>query len=169
MKTLIYRITFLFAGMALFAACKKNNNPQPELTNCTGCQFLFTENADLVIPGYNFTSGDYRIFWSETKKGPVTQKMYLKAPMQGNSFELNTADIQAGKIKVLDICPNCGLISMIPVEAKVTGKNTTPGVAADKAKWLIEAKIIRLPEFAFANIRDTVYVKQYFTANFVVN
>lgn len=170
MKTFIYRITLLFAGMALFTACNdKNNNPGPELTNCTGCQFLFTESADLVIPGYNFTSGDYRIFWSEVKKGPVTQKMYIKAPMHGNTFELNKADIQAGKVKVLDNCPSCSMIEMMPFEGKVTGINTTPGVAADKAKWLIEAKIIRVPAKEFINLKDTVYVKQYFTANFVIN
>jgi len=170
MKTFIYRITLLFAGMALFAACNdKNSNPQPDLTNCTGCQFLFTESADLVIPGYNFTSGGYRIFWSEVKKGPVTQKMYIKAPMTGNAFELNKADIEAGKVKVLDNCPSCSMIEMTPVDGTVTGTNTTPGVAADKAKWLIEAKIIRQPATITGNFKDTVNVKQYFTANFVIN
>lgn len=170
MKTFIYRITLLFAGIALFAACNdKSNNPEPELTNCAGCQFLFTERADLVIPGYNFTSGDYRVFWSEVQKGPVTQRTYIKAPMTGTSFELTTADIQAGKVKVLDVCPNCNMIEMMPYEGKVIGTNTTPGVAADKAKWLIEAKIIRVPAFAFGNLRDTVYVKQYFRANFVID
>ena len=170
MKTFIYRVTLLLAGMALFTACNdKNNNPQPDLTNCSGCQFLFTESADVLLPGYNLTSGEYRVFWSEVQKGPVTQKTFIKAPMTGTSFELNTADIQAGKVKVKDICPNCNMIEMMAYEGKVTGINTTPGVAADKAKWLIEAKIIRVPAFAFGEARDTVYIKQYFTANFVNN
>lgn len=171
MKTFIYRITLLLiAATSLFTACNdKSNNPEPSLTNCTGCKFLFTESADVALPGYNLTSGNYRVFWSEVQKGPVTQKTYIKAPMTGTSFELTTADIQAGKVQVLDICPNCNMIAMMPFEGKVTGKNATPGVAADKAKWLIEAKIIRVPAFAFGEVRDTVYVKQYFTANFVNN
>ena len=171
MKTFIYRITLLFAGVALLAACNdKTNNPEPQLTNCTGCQFLFTENAELVIPGYNFTSGDYRIFWSETKKNVITQRLYIKAPMQGTSFNLTKADIVAGKIIVLDNCPNCNLFAMQPVDGTVKGVNTTPGARADKAKWLIEAKIIREPvEVNNSNFRDTVYVKQYFGANFVID
>ena len=171
MKTFIYRITLLIAGLAFFTACNdKSNNPEPELTNCTGCRFLFTESADVVIPGYNFTSGGYRIFWSEVKKGPVTQKMYIKAPMANKTFELNKADILAGKVVVLDDCPNCDLIAMHPVDGSVKGVNTTPGARADKAKWLIEAKIIREPvEVNNSNFRDTVYVKQYFGANFVID
>jgi len=170
MKTLIYRITLLFAGVALFTACNdKSNNPEPALTNCTNCQLLFTEHADLVIPGYNFTSGDYRIFWSETQKNVITQRLYIKAPMQGTSFTLTKADIVAGKIIVLDNCPNCNLFAMHPVDGSVKGVNTTPGARADKAKWLIEAKIIRQPFDNTFGYRDTVYIKQYFGANFVLD
>lgn len=167
----IYRITLLFAGMALFTACNdKNSNPQPDLTNYNGCKFLFTESADLVIPGYNFTSGDYRLFWAEIKENVVTQKLYIKAPMQGTGFTLTKADILAGKVIVLDDCPSCNTIAMHPVDGSVKGINTTPGARADKAKWLIEAKIIREP-IASGNgsFKDTVYVKQYFGANFVID
>lgn len=170
MKTFIYRITLLFAGMALLNACNdKSNNPEPELTKCIGCQFLFTENADLVIPGYNFTSGNYRIFWSEVKKNVITQKLFIKAPMPGTSFNLTKADILAGKVVVLDICPNCNMFAMQPVDGSIKGVNTTPGARADKAKWLIEAKIIRQPFDSTFGFRDTVYVKQYFDANFVID
>lgn len=170
MKTFIYRITLLFTGLIILASCnEKNSNPEPELTNCTGCQFLFTEDADLVIPGYTFTSGSNRIFWSETKKSGVTQKMFIKAPMQGPGFTLTKDDILAGKVEVLDICPSCSMIAMKPVNGSVTGVNTTPGVRADKARWLIEAKIMRQPIDNAFGYKDTVYVKQYFTANFVMN
>lgn len=169
MKTFIHRISLLFAGVILFTACNdKKANPQPELTNCTGCQFLFTEKADLVTPDYTLKSGEYRVFWSEVKKGPLTQKTYIKAPMGNNAFELGKEDIQAGKIMVLENCTNCNLFAMMPIDGKVTGINTTPGLPADKAKWLIEANIIRVP-FGFSNLRDTVHIRQYFTANFVNN
>ncbi len=169
MKTFINRIVLLVAGVIFLAACnEKNSNPQPELTNCTGCQFLFTENADLVVPGYNFKSGEYRVLWSDVKKGPLTQKTFIKAPMGNNAFELGKADIQDGKVFVLDDCPSCNMIGMMPVDGKITGINTTPGLPSDKAKWLIEATIIRLPH-GFSSHRDTVHIKQYFTANFVNN
>ena len=170
MKTFIYRITLLLTVAVAFAACNdKNNNPEPELTNCTGCKFLFIENADFVIPG-TFINGNYRLFFSETKKSVVTQHLYIKAPMQNTTFTLTKADILAGKLTVLDNCPSCNMVAMLPVDGKVKGVNTTPGARADKAKWLIEAKII--PEPAGVNnenFRDTFYVKQYFTANSVLN
>jgi hypothetical protein len=169
MKKIIHCIALLVCGVSLLTACNdKNANPQPQLTNCTGCRFLFTENADLVIPGYNLKSGEYRVFWSEVKKGPLTQKTFIKAPMGNNAFELGKADIQDGKVFVVDDCPSCNMVSMMPVDGKITGINTTPGLPADKASWLIEAAIIRVP-YGFSSLRDTIRVKQYFTANFANN
>lgn len=167
MKNFIRHATFLLATLALLASCKKGSDPQPELTNCTDCKFLFTENVDLTSD-YLFTSGGYRLFWAELKKGPVMQKVYIKAPMPGNSFTLNKADILAGKVQVLDICASCSMIGLNPVDGNIKGTNTTPGVAAEKARWLIEAKIIRAPD-GRTNYRDTVNIRQYFTANFATN
>ncbi|PJJ80516.1 hypothetical protein [Mucilaginibacter auburnensis] len=169
MKTFKKSIALLFAGVALFTACKdKTVSPKSDLTTCTGCQFLFTESADVQVPGYTLKSGEYRVFWSEVKKGPLTQKTFIKAPMVTNSFTIGKAGIQDGNVLVLDICPSCNMVEMMPVDGQITGINTTPGLPADKAKWLIEAKIIRVP-YAFSNLRDTVHIKQYFTANFVNN
>lgn len=169
MKTFTYLTALLLTGVTLFTSCDdKKTNPEPELTNCAGCQFLFTENADLEIPGFNLKAGEHRVFWSEVKKGPVTQKTYIIAPMGNNAFSLGKEDIQNGKVFVSDNCPNCNMIAMMPADGKITGINTTPGVPADKAKWLIEADIIRVT-LAFSNFRDTVHIKQYFTANFVNN
>jgi hypothetical protein len=170
MKTLIYRISLLFTGLFVLAACNdKNNNPEPALTNCTGCQFLFTENADLMVPGYNLKTGNYRVFWSEVKKNFITQKLFIKAPMAGTSFTLTQAGILAGRVEVLDICAQCNMITMLPIGGSVTGKNVTPSAKADEARWLIEAKIIRAPAENTSGFKDTVYVKQYFTANFAFN
>jgi len=168
MKTFIRHTTFLLAALTLLASCKKGSDPQPELTNCAGCTFLFTESADLASD-YLFISGNYRLFWAELKKGPVTQKVFIKAPMAGNSFTLNKTDIAAGKVQVLDICPSCSMFGLQPVDGSVKGTNTTPGTAADKARWFIEAKIIREPLNSGTNYRDTVNIRQYFTANFATN
>ncbi|MGF7081150.1 hypothetical protein [Mucilaginibacter sp. UYCu711] len=171
MKNFVYRLSMLCVGIVSLASCNnKQGNPEPGLTNCKDCQFLFSESADIAIPGYNLISGSYRLFWSETKKSVVTQKMFIKAPMQGNSFTLTKADIIAGKVVVLDICPSCDLIGVKPVDGFVKGENTTPTSRGDKSRWLIEAKIIREP-VGVANIkyRDTIYIKQYFEPNFMLN
>jgi hypothetical protein len=170
MKTLIYRISLLLFGLVMLAACNdKTSNPEPALTNCTGCQFLFSKNADLIVPGYNLKTGKYRVFWSEAKRNFITQKLFIKAPMPGSSFTLTQADILAGRVEVLDICAQCNMITMLPIGGSVTGKNVTPSARADEARWLIEAKIIRAPAENTSGFKDTVYVKQYFTANFVLN
>lgn len=167
MKTFIRHTTFLLTILILFAACKKGSEPQPELTSCTDCKFLFTENVDLASD-YLFISGSYRLFWAELKKGPITKKVYIKAPMAGNSFTLTKADIIAGKVQVLDICPSCSMIGMKPVDGIVKGTRATPE-ATGKPRWLIDAKIIREPIDSKINYKDTVIVKQYFTAFYAVN
>ena len=169
MKTFTFLISLFCAGATLLTSCgNKSGSPVPALTNCTGCQFLFTENADLASDAL-FTSGTYRLFWAELKKGVVTQKVYIKAPMQGRSFNLSKADILAHKVLVSDMCIFCNMIAMVPVDGSVKGTNVTPNERADRARWLIEAKIIRSAIDGGGYLKDTVNIRQYFTANFVMN
>jgi hypothetical protein len=170
MKTFISRIAIVFIVMLALVACNdKKSNPTPDLVNCIGCQFLFTENADIVIPGYTLTSGSYRVFWANTRKNVIAQRTFIKAPMQGNSFTMGKADIAAGKVEVLDICPECNTVAMVAVDGYVIGKNLTPGARADQARWEIEAKIIRHAIDGGGLLKDTLDIKQNFAANFVLN
>lgn len=168
MKPFYFLISTLCLSSALLTSCsKKGEDPKPALTNCTGCKFVFTENADLSSD-LLFTSGNYRVFWADINKNYYTEKVIIKAPMQGKSFKLNKSDIAAGKISVLDVCDFCSMIGMIPVDGTVKGENVTPNERADHAQWLIEAKIIR-HAFNGGAYKDTVNIRQYFTANFVLN
>jgi hypothetical protein len=88
--------------------------------------------------------------------------------MQGSSFELTKADLSTDRVLFSQSCPACNLIPFKPVDGYVKGINTTPEKPADQARWLLEGKVI-LQATAAPSIRDTVFVKQYFSPNFVFN
>jgi hypothetical protein len=167
----------LLTGTTLFNSCSKQKNQKNDsgiddknLTTCaTGnnCSFLFTEQAD--FEGYtNLKPGAYRVFWSIQQGSGITTSLYIKGPMQGNKFELKKDDILAGKIQINSSCPTCYMIPFKPVDGYVKGINASPGKRADQSKWLVEAKIFLQTEGS-PQIKDTVFVKQYFYPNFVMD
>jgi hypothetical protein len=178
MKKKPYPLLFgLLTGIALFLSCTKKGDVQKELkiddknlTSCrsgAGCEYLFTEQADLNADN-GFKTGTYRLFWFKEQSPGFSTTVYIKAPMQGNSFELTKADLLAGRVQFSQSCPTCYLIPFKPVDGYVKGINTAPEKPADQIRWLLEGKVI-LQATANPSIRDTVFVKQYFSPNFVLN
>jgi hypothetical protein len=169
----------LLSSITIFNSCSKQKNDKAEpgiddknLTACatgTGCSFLFTEQAD--FEGYNtLKPGTYRVFWSSQQSSGITTSLYIKAPMPGKSFSLTKTDILAGKIQLNRSCPTCFMYEapFKPVDGYVKGINTTPDKQADQTRWLVEAKIFLQAE-GIPELKDTVFVKQYFYPNFVNN
>jgi hypothetical protein len=179
MKSKLILPLLLLSSTVFFNSCSKQKSEKDEvklddknLTTCstgTGCSFLFTEQAD--VENFNsLKSGPYRVFWSTQQGAGTTTILYMKAPMTGSSFALTKADILAGKILLNRSCPACYRyeIPFKPVDGYVKGINTTPGKRADQTKWLVEAKIFLQAEGS-PEVKDTVFVKQYFEPNFIFN
>jgi len=177
MKSKLILPLLLLSSGALFSSCSKQKSEKDELklddknlTTCaTGadCSFMFTEQADFE----GFTTlkpGTYRVFWSIQQSSGITSTLYIKAPMPGKSFSLTKNDILAGKIQFNRSCPSCLMIPFKPVDGYVKGINTTPGKPADQTKWLVEAKIF-LQANEYPQLKDTVFIKQYFNPNFVID
>lgn len=167
----------LLTGMTLFLSCTKKSDVQKELkiddknlTPCrsgAGCEYLFTEQADLN-PDYSFKTGTYRLFWFKEQSPGLTTSVYIKAPMKGNSFELTKAELSTDRVQFSQSCPACYLLLLKPVDGYVKGINTTPEKPADQTRWLLEGKVI-LQATAAPSVRDTIFFKQYFSPNFVFN
>lgn len=177
MKSKLILLSLLLSSAEFFSSCSKHRNEKDEtklddknLTICAsgaGCSFLFTEQAD--FEGYtNLKPGTFRVFWSEQEKTGITTTLYIKAPMPGKSFELTKTDILAGKIQFNRSCPSCYMAAFNPVDGYVKGINATPDKPADQTKWLVEAKIF-LQAQEYPQLKDTVFIKQYFEPNFVLN
>ena len=167
----------LLTGMTLFLSCTKKSDVQKELkiddknlTPCrsgAGCEYLFTEQADLNADN-GFKTGTYRLFWFKEQSPGISTTVYIKAPMQDNSFELTKADLLADRVQYSQSCPACYLLLLKPVDGYVKGINITPEKPADQTRWLLEGKVI-LQAIAAPTVRDTIFVKQYFSPNFVFN
>lgn len=175
MKKNLYTLQLLMCFMVVLLSCGKKNDVKKKveidpnnLTSCrinNTCEFLFTEQADIDNTN-RFKSGIYRLFWSRENFSGGTNTIYVKAPMQGTSFELGKEDILAGKVVYAQVCPACSMIGVKMVDGYVKGINVTPEKPADKTKWLLEGKIM-LQSIGNDNFKDTLYVKQYFTPNFI--
>jgi len=167
----------LLTGMTLLLSCTKKSDVQNELkiddknlTSCgsgAGCEYLFTEQADLNADN-SFKPGSYRLFWFKEQSSGFSTSIYIKAPMQGNGFKLTQADLLAGRVLFNQSCPSCNLVLFKLADGYVKGVNTTPEKRADQARWLLEGKVI-LQGVSIPSIRDTVFVKQYFSPNFVID
>ena len=178
MKTQIAFITLIFAVTLFSASCSKKNDGEPVVTvdekNLSGCplnsdcQYLFTERADVNFGPGVFTTGNYRVFWNSTLTEGRSAVLYIKAPMTGNSFTLNQADVTSGKVELSRSCPACYFVASKIVDGYVNGINLTPDKPADQTKWIIEAQIIFDAVYG-PSVKDTVSVKQYFYPNFVYN
>ena len=178
MRTQITFITLIIAGTLFGTSCSKKNDGEPvvmvdekNLTGCplnADCQYLFTERADVNSGPGTFTTGSYRVFWNSTLIEGRSAVLYIKAPMAGNSFSLNQADVTSGKVELSRSCPACYFVASKIVDGYVKGINLTPDKPADQTKWIIEAQIIFDAMYG-PSIKDTVSVKQYFYPNFVYN
>ncbi|RVU00917.1 hypothetical protein EOD41_09790 [Mucilaginibacter limnophilus] len=175
MTKLNYPLLLVLSAALFISACKKDKKKEPaidekNLTTCpagANCEYLFTEYADVSNNGA-LKAGGYRLFWNTAERPGIKNQIFIKAPVNKQSFELSANDIQQGKVLTITSCSVCNTIPFKPVGGWVKGKNTTPNVAADKAKWLVEATIYQEAEND-ASIKDTITLKQYFNANFVIN
>ncbi|RZA03508.1 MAG: hypothetical protein EOP47_02635 [Sphingobacteriaceae bacterium] len=166
----ILKLLLILSFITVIVSCKKNN-VNPETIICfedTDSKALFTEQADVNMETMSPVAGEYRLFWYEINSGTLTTKIYIKAPMEGNSFSLNNNDINSGKVIYIQSCPNCNLIPVKAVGGSVKGENRYPGKRADQTRWLLEAKII-LQGINTPMFKDSIYFKRDFTPNFVYN
>lgn len=162
----------LSIGLIFSLSCSKQKTEvtidEKNLTSCEdngSCKYLFTEKSDLNTQLVFSAPGDYRIFVVENIKGPSTTKLFIKAPMDNQTFSLNDKDILDGKVLYHQNCPSCDYVAFKPVGGSVKGKNLTPEKPANQSKWLIEANI-KLEAIGDATVKHTLHVKQYFTPNF---
>lgn len=174
MKTISKLILIVPAVILSITSCTKQNIIIPDDNNLTACpvngqcQSLFTENADVNEQNMTLFTSQYRLFWDEYQTSGLTTKIFVKAPMAGNSFNLKTEDILAGRVLVIQSCISCLMVAYKPVAGYVRGVNREPGKRADQSRWLLEAQIIR-QAMNHPELKDTLYFKRYFTPNFVYN
>ena len=173
MKTLSKLLLIVPAVILSITSCTKTNiiPDDNNLTACPvngTCQSLFTENADVNEQTLALFTAQYRLFWDEYQIQNHSTKIFVKAPMAGNSFHLKSADILAGRVLVIQGCANCLTVAYKPVAGYVKGINRDPGKPADQSRWLLEAQIIR-QAMNHPELKDTLYFKRYFTPNFVYN
>jgi len=179
MKRIATQLILLAGVILMQTACTKKNDLEKvgindaNLTTCpanSDCDYLFTENADVEGTVPTFKSGNYRMFWAEISEPGVDSKLYIKAPMTGNSFLLDKSSIVSGSVVWYQSCAACLMFPLRPIsDGYVKGVNLTPGRPADQAKWLVEAKVILEDASGGSTFRDTLYVKQHFYPNFVYN
>lgn len=159
------------------ASCSKRRDvatieiDDTNLTACRDgatCQYLFTEQADLSEVNKTFISGTYRLFWYNEQTTYTNSSLYVKAPMQGDHFLLTDNEIRNGKVVLVSTCPLCLEIPFKPAGGYVKGINTKPGSRSDETKWLLEAQIFLQTEGS-SPLKDTLYFKQYFYPNFVID
>jgi hypothetical protein len=177
-KQFTLALCFLFL-IFISLSCSKSSheNPVPlidenNLTACpvnANCQYLYTEQADINPGPGTLMTGNYRVFWSSVVNQGMSAVLYIKAPMTGNSFILNKADITGGKIEISRSCPACLFVASKVVDGYVRGVNLSPHKPADQTKWILEAQIISEAVYGPSPVRDTLKVKQYFYPNFVYN
>ena len=171
-KVIIISSLALSIFSSLFCSKSKIEVSPDNFTECSSsskCSYLFTEQAD-IESAYRIKSGNYRLFWNTTDNDlgscELTSTLWIKAPMNANSFLLHSDDIKQGMVSYSHSCVCCSLIGLKPIGGYVKGINTTPEKRADQTKWLIEAEII-LGAIQDNKPVDTLYLKQYFNPNFV--
>lgn len=170
MKVLSTKLILLCATMFFFLSCEKKEKitvSDEGLTQCSAnetCTYTFKERSDLNVTDWSLKPGDYRLFLAKKIMGPMTNTLYIKAPMEGTSFSLNTQDIIDGKVKYNTVCPSCDYIAFKVVGGYVKGVNLTPNKPSTEARWLLEAKILLEAE-GNPTVKHTLDIKQYYDQN----
>lgn len=174
-----FAVLFCFFILNLITlSCSKKHDDKPaividenNLTACpaaSNCQYLYSEQADVAPQTAQLKSGAYRVFWGSVRTAESSATLYVRAPMDGNSFTLNKEDILNGRIEFIRSCPACLQIAVRPIDGYVKGLNLSPEKPADQTRWILEGKVI-FQGVSETSFRDTVSVKQYFYPNFVYN
>lgn len=168
------KLNLFLLGLALFfsLSCSKDKEivdiDERNLTSCEAqntCKYSFAESADLELSPLAVKKGDYRLFSMMSSTAASQTKLYIMAPMDAQQFMLNDEVIREGRVKYFFSCPSCDYVALKPAGGYVKGKNLTPEKPANQSKWLIEAKI-ELVAIADPAIKQTLYIKQYFTPDF---
>ncbi|WP_162799866.1 hypothetical protein [Pedobacter jeongneungensis] len=171
MKNAFKTTAILLIVFAALSSCKKKvEDPMDftiedqNLTACpvgTTCHFQYANNASMDGNWLNTTVGEHRIFWARNAGNYTTSWMYFQAPMTGDKFLLNDADVQAGKVKFVSGCPTCFGIELKALKGTVKGIKVAKN-NAEPEKWLLESKIV-LSAIGSSDVPyDTIYVKQYY-------
>ncbi|TCD27001.1 hypothetical protein EZ456_10765 [Pedobacter psychrodurus] len=165
-----FKVTAIFLiALSILSACKKKtDNPMEftidaqNLTPCTegSCLYEYTNYAAMSDQQMALTTGQYRIFLATKSNSFSTTRVYIQAPMLGDKFLLNDADILAGKVKYLFSCPTCDYINLTPIAGTVKGIKVANSNTSSE-KWLLDAQIVLAAEKTKLPI-DTIYIKQYF-------
>ncbi|WP_276089936.1 hypothetical protein [Pedobacter sp. JY14-1] len=166
----------LLAILPVFSSCKKDGVKKTgieitdkDLTVCpdnADCEFLYTEGAD-ISKQLLFQPGNYRLFWSSFRYSGIDSRLYIRTPQDAREFYLKRQDFES-KVLLTSICPACFSIPMRPVEGYIKGINVSPDKRADQTKWLLEVKLYLMPQGG-SKVTDTLFIKQYFYPNFVIN
>ncbi len=159
-------------------SCKKTDEIAISETNLTicddnsDCTYSFTLPSDIDSTN-KLKQGSFRIFYlTQTFKDyDLRRFLYIKAPSQGDSFQLNNRDIISGGKVILNLyCPACYYQAAYkPIGGLVKGVNLTPKKPANQTKWLLDAQIILggIPDDkGNYQYKDTVNIKQYFYPDF---
>lgn len=175
MKRNITHLMMLLIVIATGLSCTKRDTTPPEiaiedkdLTACpkdANCQYLFTEHADFNAETFSPKSGNKRLFWADVMATVYGSRIYIIAPMEGTGFLLGKAEVLAGGVQINAGCPTCYMVPYTLVDGYVKGVNLTPGNRADQSKWLLEIKVV----LQRGDDKQTIFVKQHFFPNFVMN
>ena len=173
---MLKKLNLFTLGVALILSlsCSKEKEivdiDENNLTSCGAetCKYRFTEKADVSLSPIVVKSGSYRLFLAEFNTAASEARLYIKAPMGAQQFTLNDKDIRNGKVQYLLMCTSCDYVDVKAVGGYVKGKNLTPDKPSDQTKWILEAEII-LQSVSNPNYKHTLYIKQYFSPNFVTN
>ncbi|ADY54329.1 hypothetical protein Pedsa_3800 [Pseudopedobacter saltans DSM 12145] len=160
-KVLLIAIT----GFISLGACKKGETLQIDESNLTQCEdnaecsFSYFLNKDLE--GHDVKEGKLRLFTFENTWASgcgIVDRIYVKVPMNTNSFYLKNEDIQKGKIIYVSICPCCLQVPLEITAGYVKGKSLTKDI---NGKWILDMEI-KMANKESSQVIKTIRIKQYF-------
>jgi len=167
MKNAFKTTAILLTALSTFLACKKKIDDPTDftvddqnLTDCpqgTSCSFQYANYASMAGDQLTLTTGQHRIFWARNENNYSTSWLYFQAPMLGDKFLLNDADILAGSVKYVFACALCYANVPKPVGGMVKGIMIAKH-GNQPEKWLLESKIV------MGGSNDTLRIKQYYNA-----
>lgn len=161
------------AIMAFNLSCsKKQDLPEKieidnqNLTACpigSSCNYTYTDRSDMLPDQLVLRAGSYRIFSVSIETAGITRVAYIKTSMEGTSFSLNKQDLLNGLVKTDVICPLCDWSPLRIIDGYVKGVNLSRNTRPNEKRWIIEGKIIMQAEGITPAVKDSIYVKQYFS------